>query len=377
MILKDLYDVFNAIEKDRFMDRFGKNGMYFSTERKSMAKMADDAIFQFPVLASDSISQEELDMVNSSLEYSYANFVLTALSLDASIDTTRQDTNVRERLRRYHQNNTTDYKKLGITDTNRDVYFESAGLNCEDFNDTPINLNEAPPTVAGARNSTTRNSLHSPIVSANKPYKFEKTRNIEPLKFTTTFVVDGVENPVAMGIQCVPHRIPSEEVIYFAGTSTTDSRNLFRFIQWTSGEISFAKDFVMNFDGIMKRLELTKKKSDWWDCLRYRSILSDWKRFTFAKDQVLPNATLVLSMEEVEFINNEYHVNIFKDISAARNLMKKFFFLSIVILDSANETAFILYDSQNDYRYYSYNSLKKEPEAQDKALKAMLALAQR
>jgi hypothetical protein len=350
-----------------------------------MARLADDAIFQFPVLVSETVSMDELNMVCNALEYLYANFTLTALSLDASIDDTEEDTNVRERLRRYHQNNTVDYAKVRINDNNRDEYFNTESSNVlkysNDFEYKPLSEARGDGRPSNPRfNPTTageRNTVHNVLVTGNKTYEFKKERNIEPLKLNMNFNVRGVEQSVVLGIKAVPHRLPSNEIMYFAGTSTTESRNLFRFIQWTTGEISFAKDFVLNIDGILKRAEITKKKSFWWDALRYRAILSKWKQTLYAKDQVLPNSTVVLTMEEVEMINNDHNVNLFKDISAAKNFMNKFFLLGLVILDPANEHAYIFYDSQKDYQYYTYNSLKKEPETQDKTLKAMMALAQR
>ena len=167
---------------------------------------------------------------------------------------------------------------------------------------------------------------------------------------------------VIIGVKAVAHLVTSEEMVTNVATAVKEKRHFFKFLQWTTGEIEMVKDWILAKDKIKDEVKRQRsgKESVWWRRLKGRSAEDKLRRFTFNKKDVLPNSTLVMTMDEVEMIANTYNINILKDRRAINALFDTFFLLGLVIVDSATEVAYFRFDGEEDWQTQSYRSLEKE-----------------
>jgi len=178
-----------------------------------------------------------------------------------------------------------------------------------------------------------------------------------------------------LGVKCVAHVIPTEEMVYFVSKSLRENRFAFRTIQWTTGEIKFWKDFVLSLDRIKAEASKSNKSSIWWSFLRGRAKNSKFKGL-LGKEGFIPNTTLALTMSEVEFLKNNEGIDLF-NASTAHKLMNIFFLLRVMILDDIDEVAYMFDEEQRTWSHYSYNQLEKEKSSSNKDLKSLVSLINR
>lgn len=166
------------------------------------------------------------------------------------------------------------------------------------------------------------------------------------------------ETNLVLGVKAVSHLIETEEMVHNIAKSVIDKRAFFRFIQWTSGEINTWKDYILATEKLKKEAVSQRTNSVWWRRLKLRGAKERLKRFS--KKDIMPNATLVLSMDEVEYIQNNYNINLLKNVKAIKNIFDTFFLLGLVIVDPISELAYFMFDGQSEYQVHTYRSLERE-----------------
>ena len=104
----------------------------------------------------------------------------------------------------------------------------------------------------------------------------------------------------------------------------------------------------------------SKEKSHWWTTLKRRKTLSKAKTaFSGGRKNILPNASIVCSMEEVMEIKDVYGVDLM-DIKHVKKLMDRYFLLGFAIVDDSQELCYFIFDGENNYQAISYKGLEKE-----------------
>ncbi len=116
----------------------------------------------------------------------------------------------------------------------------------------------------------------------------------------------GVVNFV-LGIKAVLHPINNDEMVNNLVAGCKNSNTFFNFIRWTSGETTFFKDFLLNINEIKEDVySRSTGASHWWTTLKRRKAWAKMKhKFPIGK-RVLPNSSIVVSMEEIEYIKSTY-----------------------------------------------------------------------
>ena len=103
-------------------------------------------------------------------------------------------------------------------------------------------------------------------------------------------------------------------------------------------------------------------------------VARDAKMSKVKTNRLLPNASFVFTVDEVEYIKANFGYDLLSS-KMAKQLMKEYFLLGYVVLDMANEVAHIMYDGQKDFQLMTFRNLERESvnaERQFKdALKAM------
>jgi hypothetical protein len=163
-----------------------------------------------------------------------------------------------------------------------------------------------------------------------------------------------------IGVKTTMHPVTSDEMVTNVVGACKNNSKVFNFIRWTTGEISFFKDFLFNLQEIKDDVfNRSSGSSAWWITLKRRRALANMKNLAFMPGQLLPNATLVLSIDEVEYIKSEFGFDLM-NVSFADKVMKQYFLLSLVVVDNSSQIAHFLFDGQTSYQAYTFGALEKE-----------------
>lgn len=162
-----------------------------------------------------------------------------------------------------------------------------------------------------------------------------------------------------LGIKGLMHPVNSEEMVSNLLDGYKDGNKFFNFLRWTSGEISFLKDLLFNVDGIKEDvIKKHSKGSHWWTTLKRNKNMAKIKNL-YGKNRILPNATIVCSMEEVMEIKDTYNVDLM-DPRCIRRLMDRYFLLGFVVVDESQELCYFMFDGENEHHALSFKGLEKE-----------------
>jgi len=178
---------------------------------------------------------------------------------------------------------------------------------------------------------------------------------------------------ILLGVKTINHLIPSEEMVYNISTSIKQKRLFFRTIQWTTGEIKFLRDFILNIDGMRTEALASRKNSNMWRIFKNRSKMDKLRRFTFSKNKFLPNSTIVITTDELSQIKNIHGIDLMRP-AEAQKLMDIFFLLGFVVTDTASELAYFLFDGYTSFQTFTYSSLEKETGSSSTELKKIIDL---
>jgi len=162
-----------------------------------------------------------------------------------------------------------------------------------------------------------------------------------------------------LGIKTILHPVTSDEMIRNLVLGCKNSSKFFKFIKWTTGEIKFFKDFILNISDIRTDVlsTMSKKESGWWTSLKRRRQISDLKR-RFGQG-LMPNAAITLTMDEVQLIRSNYGYDL-TDVKLVSKIMRDYFLLSFVIVDPSQELAMFLFDGENHFQTMSFAGLERE-----------------
>lgn len=169
----------------------------------------------------------------------------------------------------------------------------------------------------------------------------------------------GITNFV-LGIKGLMHPVNSNDMISNLIDGYKSGNKFFNFIRWTTGEISFLKDLLFNVNGIKEDVikKHTKGNSHWWSTLKRRRTLAKMKN-VFGGSKILPNVSIVCSMEEVAEMQDVYGMDLMEP-KTVRRMMDRYFLLGFVVVDEAQELCHFIFDGENNYQTLSFKGLEKE-----------------
>lgn len=162
------------------------------------------------------------------------------------------------------------------------------------------------------------------------------------------------------GVKTTIHPVPSDEIVSNLLDAAKNKNGIFNFIRWTTGEIGFFKDFLFNISSIKNDVvSRSHGASNWWIALKRRRALSKMKANMFLSKRLLPNASIVVSAEEVEFMKANYGIDLMKE-SFAYKIMKEYFLLSLVVVDNSTQIAHFLFDGQQSFQSVPFTGLERD-----------------
>lgn len=164
-----------------------------------------------------------------------------------------------------------------------------------------------------------------------------------------------------IGVKTILHPVTSDEMVRNLVNGFRNGNKFFKFIRWTTGELNFVKDFLLNMTEIREDVvsQMSAKESGWWTVLKRRQKAAKAKRILPTGKEILPNASIVLTVDEVEMMRSEYGFNL-NDTNQMIKLMREYFLLSLVIVDPAQELATFMFDGQNQPQVMSFSGLERD-----------------
>lgn len=192
----------------------------------------------------------------------------------------------------------------------------------------------------------------------------KKSNELVPTTLSLTMHVKdgsnfGGANNFIIGVKGLLHPVQSNEMVSNLLNGFKSGSKFFNFLRWTTGEIAFLKDLVLNIDGIKE--DVVKKHSGgshWWTTLKRRKTLAKLKNLT-SKNKIIPNASIVCSMEEVVELKEAYGLDVM-DPKHVRKLMDQYFLLGFVIVDTSQELCYFMFDGESNFQAVSFRGLEKE-----------------
>lgn len=169
----------------------------------------------------------------------------------------------------------------------------------------------------------------------------------------------GVSNFV-IGVKGLLHPVNSDDMISNLLSGYKSGNKFFNFLRWSSGEIKFIKDLILNMDNIKEDVvrKHAKNGSGWWSALKRRRNIAALRRIK-GSGRILPNTTIVCSINEIDELKEAYGVDLMNPASI-KKIMKTFFLLGFVIVDDSQELCHFIFDGENNYQVVSFNGLEKE-----------------
>lgn len=412
-----LNDIFDDDEGGRFV-RKAEPVSY-----DSIAKQAKKGVMQFPAIASRSLSFENMVMIAKASEKNFAALLQVIFSLN---QVTTADSPL-EYIEQFHQNTNTTIH--GPSDV---IGYVFNSMIPETVKDKIHNLiAEGNMTYDQKYNMNTIQSMFLPkdpklvlTVEAKQgntiilPQKKSVILNVSPSAYATggKGKSSGDKNPSGLqlpkdiftdasmkkanelmptmmhvrilkesksgensifidfivGVKASIHPVDSQDIITHLVNLFQERGKLFNFIKWTTGEISFFKDLLFNIDAIKGEISDTRvgKSSQWWSVLK--NIKAKRKLHSFTRrNPVLPNAILIISMEEVEYIKANYGYDLLEDKSGQK-IVDGFNILQVVIVDASSEVAYFFADGSERWDLITFKCLERESGNAESQFKAIM-----
>lgn len=391
------------------------NNMDLTGKKTSnIADKARQGILQFPCICSNSIDMATASLICKAVEKRYAVFVQEVYSLYSVATVDGNNEAIADYIRTQHHNINNSasmadvinvvrgsFENLTITDFEEPVFLESIiiddstnrimyenkialedglkGINMTILNDMckpMLELNENTEYLyeksnAGQKNVTAsqsfvddkNNIVKRDVVPKMLDSDSKKANEMVPTTLALKVHVQDKGGAIRqtidllIGVKAVLHPVSSNEVI---NNLSGERGKFFDFIRWTSGEISFFKDFLFAIDDI-KRDVVNKSRggSGWFSVLKRTQARSNILK-RFKGKGYMPNATLIVTLDELQYLKSKTGMDLTQE-DAVKNLMNRYFLLGFIIVDSATESIQIL-DGRDGatFETLSFNSLKRE-----------------
>lgn len=175
-----------------------------------------------------------------------------------------------------------------------------------------------------------------------------------------------------VGVKTTLHPVSSDEMVLNMARGVKNDNKFFNFIRWTTGEISFFKDFLFSLNELkLDAINNSDTSSKWWTTLKRRKNIANIKRVM--KENILPNATIVLTKEEVDIVKKYYGYDLYNPFIMDK-VMSHYYLLGFVIVDPALQRVDFLFDGKKEYETMTFAGLARENTVDDKKFKDMMSM---
>lgn len=433
--LRDIIDIGKDMIKNGEMKSMFNN----KAQSRSLSKKASEGTVQFPVIISSSMDIETAQNISKALERNYATFVQIVFSMDPTLSVT-DGKSAADYIMKFHQNMNSKFndvydigKVMGESATllENDEFIILSGIyegsttrivannkeqliNLMDhvrhdildhkyvpkletmYNFKNPELNHKYNSMRFEPVSEAVNTKRPGGITTADPKVSDFSRNMltdndvkksNELIATTLHIrikllnKDGINASTIdfiIGVKAIMHVVRSDDMVENMVSVCKNDNVVFNFLRWTTGEISFFKDLLFNINSTKADVyRASHGSSPWWLALkRRRSLAKVTDANIFTKKRILPNATIVISEEEVEMIKSEFGYDLHNPIFVDR-IMSSYFLLGFVIVDSSAQIAHFKFDGQDDFQSVTFSALEKANTSDERKFKEMLKVINR
>ena len=377
----------------------------------SLTKLAKDSIFQFPVIISASIDNDEIFVMAKSFERSYASMMVSVISMSSYIDLNKygKEDYLVNFLRRFHSNtniggNIIASESISISDANILPQENVVGVNVaalwdsvyESVDNTSINDMYRPfkrttriledaleaatddgmtikvgkttiknaDAIAKMGNKTTMTDEGKLIRRNpgkdmfNQVVKSDYMTDMAPTMINVTVVADATgkgatwTQSVVLGIKSMVRMVKSGVMVNNMMDAFKD-RGLFKWLSWTKGEISTA-ELIFGAGKAMQDGYAAGKGDNWLKILRERKMAQGINKLLGKR--LLPNASIVITESEALAIKEATGVDPHNPADVQK-MMNRYFLLAFGIYDTENKLLDVMYDGESQFSTESIREL--------------------
>lgn len=213
----------------------------------------------------------------------------------------------------------------------------------------------------------------------------KKGPTVIKLKLKIEGFQETLEAPVI--VKGVAHLLNPDEMTALFEYAIRDKNVLHRWIQLTTGEIQFFKDFVFQIDQAERDTKMYTQlgRHPWYRELEQRKAMSKVKQGfnsfiggSTGKPNILPTATIVCTKDELALSSKMSYKFLMANPGYINNLIDKLFLLGLIIVDPDMETVAVHYAGYREPFLYTIKELKSSSETKTdtelaKAMSALIA----
>lgn len=387
---------------------------------KTITRGAKDSTFQFPCLIADSVPLDMANTMSRTLDKVYASFTQTWLSMNSVVDITINPTPL-DYLRKMHQNlrlegslndlmvdpedvesymekvqdgkyklymskdnsygvvfNISNKTNRAILESHKELlkehlsdidvkpleaFYEADDASSVDIVDRFVTAQSSKASIQKQRDiASISNNVQAPKLVDRD---IKKTNDMVPLGVQVRLIAVNDKKEFVqymdfiVGVKTIMHIIQTDDMVDNLKRGIENKSLLFKFLRWTTGEISLIKDIILNLDEIKNDSVRQAGKSPFFGTLqRLKNKKVGMTNFT-VPHAIIPNATVVISSYEADILQSKYGIDIRRD-AIVRLLMNNLFLMAFVIMDEGSGTVSVFYDGDQTYQTYAIETLERD-----------------
>lgn len=384
---------------------------------KSIMQRANESTFQFPCLISNTAPIDMATAITRMMDRVYAGYTQIAIGNESTMNLSMDRTPM-EFLKRFHQN--LKYEQtiadLSVPDDERELYMEKvytgeyklysnpdhthymlfnvansgvrtllennremlepylSDINIEPICEADVNEDDiAQLYLAGklkqakGQYALTQGRLDSYHIGPKlTDGDVKRINDMMPYAVQVRLSVVNSEEEFVQYIDCiigcktVLHLIDSQDMIMNIEHTLQNKSGLFRFLRWTTGEISFFKDLLLHMDDL--RFDAANENNGKNPLIaNLRKLKRRKVGFSMSSlpHGLVPNATIVVTSYETSYMENKYGIRL-HDVLVARKLIDALNLATFIICDDSTGTIDILYANDATFQTYALESIERE-----------------
>lgn len=174
-----------------------------------------------------------------------------------------------------------------------------------------------------------------------------------------------------IGIKATMHPVTSNEMITNLVSAFRGNNTTFDFIRWTTGEISFMKDFVLNLSTIKQDVINRSAGASplWLSAKRARNLSKIFNRVS--NKNAYANVTIIMTKDEVDYIRDNYKID-FMNTRDVEKVTDALFLIDFIVVDMAAQICHFKFEAAQTFESVSFSGLEKENSRDERKFKEML-----
>lgn len=371
------------------LDGISKNSI--KKDYRSIAKQSREGICQFPLIVSRSLDYDTLNVISKACERNFSSFLQIVLQMNQVMG---EKETVSDFIKRFHSNDQDVIRSESLQHIMREhrnmlatyeSMFNSNNLNSLYIANNPREVYLSEAKSGGKKKQKSKGSNTTPISQSRGDLvpkdslmdsDVKKSNELAPtllhVKVKQSLRSGITDIDFILGVKATIHPVTSTDMLENLNKVITRKTGFFNFLRWTSGEISLFKDIILGLGDTKRKLvdQYDKKSSAWWNLLQNKKTISSYNKWT-RSTPILPNATIVISQEESDYLKVASKFDILEPENA-KKVISDLGLIQLVIVDVATEVAYFMIDGQREFEIYTFSALERENGNSEKQFKNIL-----